>query len=209
MDGSLFQPDSSFTVKWLDVNRNVVPEYLECYGVSLSLWQEWFDCVDNLWTKRISNFVNAQSRSKCLLMIFEFFTRLGFFSMGLSIVLALSPGNEYPCKRLLSIISYTSMLLSFEIAFILFLPLACFNICFIKPAFYATEDIIEKMWSDLVLKLNDGKCKELGLNVKPLRNTMHLYGSQNQGIQKTIFKTHNMTVGLEFDERDDIDLEHC
>jgi hypothetical protein len=184
----------------------VVPENLESHGVPLHLWQKWSDCVNNMWTNRIANFVTKQSRSKWTFLIFDFFLKLCCYSFVLSIILVITPGNEYEWKRLLSIILYMSTTVSSKIAFVLFFPLACLNFCFINRAFYAAEECIENSWSDLVLDLNDGECQEFGLRVKAVRYTMQLYGSAKINVQNTKYRTHDMTVGFQFYERAGTDL---
>jgi hypothetical protein len=169
-DGMLIYPNADFIIEW-NHERNEIPDLLNSHGVTLELWQQWFDRVDSLWIKRIETLAMKDSLS-CLMYLFLFAPALS--ALFYFVTYFFPNGNESSLKKTLQVISNYCLLFS---------PLISISSSCIYYQKYEhtrhseiskSEDAIEEAWSDFVSDLNTGKCQQLGLYVKAVRYRLEM-----------------------------------
>ena len=181
MDCSHFLFRDDFQLEWIH-SRNEVPDFLECHGVPLQIWQKWFDRMDNLSIERRANF-NPKYLTPfnfLFLSITRLFDCYIVFTLFLGVVL----GNWNSS----SVYSITSMF-SFGICMAFYsaaISLSLILLYVIKPAIHKRSDETENAWSELISAIQAEAYNQYGLNVEAVKCTMHRYIS------------YTGTVGLHF-----------
>jgi hypothetical protein len=181
MDCSHFLFRDDFQLEWIH-SRSEVPDFLECHGVPLQIWQKWFDRMDNLSSQRRANFNPKYLR--LFNFLFLSVTRLLDCYMAFILFLGVVLGNWNSS----SVFSITSMF-SFGICMSFYsaaLLLSLIMLHAIMPAIHKRNDETENSWSELICAIQAEAYNHYGLNVEAVKCTMHRYIS------------YTGTVGLHF-----------
>jgi hypothetical protein len=188
-DNMLFRPNADFIVEW-NHERNEVPELLVSHGVTLELWQKWFDQMEIFWKDRIENVVSKILPIMCqhswLLIPFPFLLFIFFLRFVPSWEGKKRDISEYGILFSPAIYLLCCLIHLHKINHILIFEIS------------KTEKEVEEAWIDFVSDLNAGKCQQLGLHVKILRYHLNMIVEGDKfyvpfGIQFSSLSEGNLT----------------
>jgi hypothetical protein len=146
--------------------RHEVPNFLQHHGITLHMWQNWFDTIHDLWEKRVLQSIDEMLPGREIIV--------SIISSFLASLLSMTSNLEPP----------------FDILPIIFLPfIPLFSLFFLSVFYVSHQYFIEASWVHFASELRENECIKHGLIVESIQ--YELYDDYGDQIIK-----QTLTVGL-------------